>query len=235
MMKHISNRLALILSVSMLCACSYGGDSNSGIIVENGVNANTQMNTGIDVEIDTVVEIEDAPEVSLEASPDVVMPMDRAIERITKKPFGVLIDPTTSPVQPERFSGYHVGTDFEVFDNELSQDIYVYAICTGKILSVSRVNGYGGVVTQACRIDDRDVRIVYGHVAIDDLDIVNRVVNVGEKITKLGDHESSETDHERKHLHLGIVKGTEKNLRGYVQDEIEVTKWLDIETLIEQL
>lgn len=42
-------------------------------------------------------------------------------ERITKKPFGVFVTPQNSPVNPERFRGYHTGTDFEVFENELNK------------------------------------------------------------------------------------------------------------------
>ena len=38
--------------------------------------------------------------------------------RITKKPFGIFITTQNSPVQPERFSGYHTGVDVEYKDAE---------------------------------------------------------------------------------------------------------------------
>src|SRR3989338_10346295 len=47
-------------------------------------------------------------------------PLDNSSERVTKKPFGKYITPADSPVQPERFSGYHTGADFEVFSNEIN-------------------------------------------------------------------------------------------------------------------
>lgn len=42
------------------------------------------------------------------------IPLTDAAARITKKPFGIFITPQNSPVQPERFSGFHTGTDFEI-------------------------------------------------------------------------------------------------------------------------
>ena len=36
-------------------------------------------------------------------------PISNPLERIIKKPFGIKINPANSPVQPERFSGYHTG------------------------------------------------------------------------------------------------------------------------------
>src|SRR4030067_1140465 len=42
-------------------------------------------------------------------------PINRADERVTKKPFGIFITPQNSPIQPEKFSGFHTGADFENF------------------------------------------------------------------------------------------------------------------------
>jgi hypothetical protein len=61
-------------------------------------------------------------------------PIDNAKARITKKPFGIYITPVNSSVQPERFSGYHTGTDFEVTNQELMQNIAIFAVCDGTIL-----------------------------------------------------------------------------------------------------
>jgi hypothetical protein len=61
-------------------------------------------------------------------------PLTRAAERVTKKPFGIYITPKTSPVQPEKFQGYHTGTDFEIFPEELNIDVTVRAVCNGKLV-----------------------------------------------------------------------------------------------------
>lgn len=52
--------------------------------------------------------------------------------RITKKPFGIYITPQNSPVQPERFSGYHTGDDAEYGD--VAADVPVYAVYDGQIV-----------------------------------------------------------------------------------------------------
>jgi len=48
----------------------------------------------------------------------------------------------------------------------------------------------------------------------------------------LGDHESAETDGERKHLHFGIHKGSDIDMRGYVAIEEELENWIDPQTVI---
>ncbi|MCL5774898.1 MAG: hypothetical protein M1333_01655, partial [Patescibacteria group bacterium] len=54
-------------------------------------------------------------------------PLDKALERVTKKPFGIKISPQNSPVSPERFSGFHTGVDFETFPDEQDTGVSVYA------------------------------------------------------------------------------------------------------------
>src|SRR3989338_610817 len=65
--------------------------------------------------------------------PAMAEPIGRAISRVTKKPFGIKISPTSSPVSPERFSGYHTGVDFEVSEEELNLNVPVFAICMGPL------------------------------------------------------------------------------------------------------
>lgn len=48
--------------------------------------------------------------------PKIVLPIAEFEKRITKKPFGIYITPQNSPVQPERFTGYHTGVDVEYED-----------------------------------------------------------------------------------------------------------------------
>src|SRR3989338_4447404 len=78
------------------------------------------------------------------ASPNLIEPVEGFRDRITKKPFGIYITPETSPVQLDRFTGYHTGVDIEFTDS--SEDIPVLAIADGTILIRAYASGYGGVV-----------------------------------------------------------------------------------------
>ncbi len=53
------------------------------------------------------------------------------------------------------------------------------------------------------------------------------LLKFGDFIGNLGDGYTVETDNERKHLHLGIHKGIEINLLGYVQNEAELNNWIN--------
>ena len=156
------------------------------------------------------------------------VPLDRAKERVTKKPFGILITPKTSPVQPERFSGFHAGADFEIFPEELNADIFVRAICDGALLSKRVASGYGGMLVQSCRLGGEDVTVIYGHVALSFVSAkVGDEIIYGKNIALLGADKSEDTNGERKHLHLGIHRGKSINILGYVEDEKSLSDWLD--------
>lgn len=155
-------------------------------------------------------------------------PLNRAEERITKKPFGILIDPKTSPVQPENFSGYHTGTDFEIFPEETDRNVPVFAVCAGRILANKVVMGYGGVLVLSCSLDDRPATIIYGHLDLKSVEKkVGDEIKTGEQLGLLGAGYSRETYGERKHLHLGVHKGSEVNLTGYVKTEKSLENWLN--------
>jgi murein DD-endopeptidase MepM/ murein hydrolase activator NlpD len=160
--------------------------------------------------------------------PGLTAPIDRALERITKKPFGLKVTPQDSPVRPERFSGFHTGVDFETFPEEQEAEVAVYAICDGPLLQRRFVSGYGGVVIQSCILESRDITVVYGHLKLGSigLKIGDRVL-AGDRLGILGKGFSPETDGERKHLHLGIHLGKEPSLAGYVQKESGLKNWLD--------
>lgn len=155
-------------------------------------------------------------------------PIANAKARVTKKPFGIKVSPTNSPVSPEKFSGYHTGVDFEILSGEENIDVPVYAVIDGTVIYRNYVSGYGGVFIERAVMDGQEVTILYGHL---DLASVGKVpgqeIKAGEKIGILGKGYSRETDGERKHLHLGIHKGREVELRGYVQDPKELNSWLD--------
>lgn len=160
-------------------------------------------------------------------------PLDRTGERVTKKPFGIFITPKTSPVQPERFQGYHTGTDFEIFPEELSTDVPVHAICSGKIAVKRFASGYGGVLVQDCSLNSQPITVIYGHLKLTSISKnAGDNLDTGDIIGSLGKAFSSETDGERKHLHLGIHKGSAVNILGYVQSKSELSGWVDACSLV---
>lgn len=165
-----------------------------------------------------------APESERTSAPKLTTLLDPS--RITKKPFGIFISPKNSPVTPERFSGYHTGADFETFEEEQTKDISVSAICEGSILQKRTASGYGGLVVQKCVLNGEEVTVIYGHLKYSSIaKKVNENVKKGEEFAILG--EGIEADFERKHLHLGIHKGSEIDIRGYVSDTGELAQWLD--------
>lgn len=158
----------------------------------------------------------------------VAKPIGRPAERITKKPFGILVDPKTSPVQPENFSGYHTGTDFEIFPEETDRNVPVFAVCAGRILAKKVAMGYGGVLVLSCSLDDQPATIIYGHLDLKSVEKeVGDEIKTGEQLGLLGAGYSRETYGERKHLHLGVHKGSEVNLTGYVKTEKSLENWLN--------
>lgn len=161
----------------------------------------------------------------------VVAPIDNADARVTKKPFGLHVTPQNSPVKPERFSGYHTGTDFETTPAEANIGIAFKAICSGKILQKRTASGYGGLLVQACSINNQPVTVVYGHVSLKSIakNVGDNLVQ-GEQIGVLG-HSPDETDGERKHLHLGIHLGTGVNVAGYTPNPLQLGQWLDFQKL----
>ncbi|MCX6766996.1 MAG: M23 family metallopeptidase [Candidatus Moranbacteria bacterium] len=155
-------------------------------------------------------------------------PLDRAAERVTKKPFGIYITPKTSPVQPERFQGYHTGTDFEIFPEEQSADVSVRAVCSGKIAVKRSASGYGGMLVQNCTLDNQSITVIYGHLKLASITKnAGDTLNTGDEIGILGKAYSTETDGERKHLHLGVSKGFSISILGYVQSQSELSGWID--------
>jgi murein DD-endopeptidase MepM/ murein hydrolase activator NlpD len=160
-------------------------------------------------------------------------PIDRANERVAKKPFGIYITSQNSPIQPERFSGYHTGTDFETFPDEKNSDIPIYAITSGKIVLEKWASGYGGVLVESAEINGSPATIIYGHLNLESINKkTGENLNAGEQIGILGKGYSQETDGERKHLHLGIHKGTPIDIRGYVSSKGYLSDWIDFMNLI---
>lgn len=164
---------------------------------------------------------------------DVTPPMDRALERVTKKPFGIYITTASSTVSPERFHGYHTGVDFEIFDGEKDTDVPIRTICAGPLLEKEWTAGYGGVAVQKCVLAGQTVTIIYGHIKLASVSRkVGQEIPQGEQLAILGKGYSTETDRERKHLHLGIHKTGVINIVGYVQNKASLSAWLDVRTFL---
>ena len=156
------------------------------------------------------------------------IPLKNMYDRVILKSFGMMITPKNSPVSPERFHGYHTGVDLEIFEDEKSMEVPVYAVCDGAMIVKERVGGYGGVVVQECIVHDMKVRVIYGHISLRSVksDVGVQIMR-GELIGILGSGYSEETDFERKHLHLSFYAQDQRDMRGYVQDQNELSQWVD--------
>lgn len=157
-------------------------------------------------------------------------PMDDFTLRTKVLTFGLHVtpDPADNPIDPpERFAGYHVATDVEVGADELNKDVNVYAICTGDVVYSGFASGYGGLVVQHCTINNEDATVIYGHLSLLNLPGHGVTMNSGDIVTVLAPARSYESDGNRKHLHLGIHKGTAIDMRGYVQTKEEVSDYIN--------
>jgi murein DD-endopeptidase MepM/ murein hydrolase activator NlpD len=160
-----------------------------------------------------------------EKIPDFYQPVSEFKKRITKKKFGTYITPTNSPVQPERFSGYHTGVDVEYQD--ITKDVEVHAIAKGFVSYSGYISGYGGVILITHKIKGVERTVVYGHLAPRSLLPTGTKVEANQVIGKLGKNHSDETDGERRHLHFAILSDNRQDFRGYVQSEPELSGWLN--------
>lgn len=154
-----------------------------------------------------------------------VAPIADLRARITKKSFGTYVTPTDSPVQPEKFYGYHTGVDVEYDD--VTTDVPVHAITSGTVIYSNWVSGYGGVEILHHKIDGSTHSVIYGHLRPDSLLAVGTKVKQNQQIAVLGTAHSHETDGERRHLHFGILADSTINLRGYVDSKSELSAWLN--------
>ena len=75
--------------------------------------------------------------------------------------------------------------------------------------------------------------VLYGHLDLDSITVgVGDELAQGQVIGNLGQGYSSQTDGERKHLHLSVHKGTGIEYKGYVSTEGALSSWIDPETLL---
>lgn len=192
---------------------------NQTIISPNQTSVSSQSSTNINLNLDT----------ASSSQAVFIEPISQALSRVTKKPFGIYVTPQNSPVSPEKFTGYHTGVDFETLPDEASTDVPIYAICNGSLALKKYATSYGGVAVESCKLNGQDITIIYGHLKLASITInIGSKLIAGQPIGILGKGYSTETDGERKHLHLGIHKGSTLNLLGYVQNASELANWLDV-------
>ncbi len=146
-------------------------------------------------------------------------------ERITKKPFGIYITPKTSPVQPDRFRGYHTGVDIEY--EGVAEEIPVKSIAKGIVVFSQTAGGYGGVMVIRHNIKGASLFALYGHLDPKSMLPTRTEVDKGQIIGILGEGKTEETDGARKHLHFAIIKKNSLDIRGYVQIKEELSGWYD--------
>lgn len=155
-----------------------------------------------------------------------VEPVAEFKARITKKPFGIFITPDASPIEPERFSGYHTGVDVEYDD--VADEVPVLAVADGEVVLAQRAGGYGGVIVMRHTIQGEPYVAVLGHLDPGALPGVGSKLTAGAVIGRLGEGGTSETDGERKHLHFAMMKDSGRiDLRGYVATKEELINWID--------
>ena len=226
-MKKIIVAGALMLILLFLMWLGFSRNKKSATVPLPAVSQNSQADQGKSSSVPTAPDAPATPEPT-NTSSGFVPPLARAADRITKKKFGMYITPQNSPVQPEKFKGYHVGTDFEIFPDELTAEVPVKAVCTGKIALKKYASGYGGVAVQSCELDGGPITAIYGHLNLSSIAAsVGEGINAGDTLGILGKGYSAETNGERKHLHLGFHKGSGIDIRGYVQKQSELSNWMD--------
>ncbi|PIS40805.1 MAG: hypothetical protein COT26_01385 [Candidatus Kerfeldbacteria bacterium CG08_land_8_20_14_0_20_43_14] len=85
---------------------------------------------------------------------------------------------------------------------------------------------------QSATINNQAVTILYGHLKLASINLkVGQQIKAGDKIGILGKGYSTETDGERKHLHLSIHLGNSINYKGYVSAKSQLSDWLDARRL----
>lgn len=228
-MRRALTAIGVMMVFGVLVACT-SKTANMNVPINTST---TNVNTAVIANVNTAApaNVNVAPTVSTNtntAPAALTSPLDRQAERITKKFFGTYVTPKSSPVQPERFTGYHTGVDFETFANETKTDVAVVAACTGKVRAAQYVSGYGGVLVQQCVVAGQTVTALYGHIRLSSASVkVGANLKAGTKFAVLGTGFTSETSGERKHLHFGLHKGTAIVWKGYVSTKSALSGWLD--------
>ena len=159
---------------------------------------------------------------------ELYLPIENFYKNQTVNPFGVY--------RNGRFIGYHSGVDVEVEPEDLDKDIPIYAIYDGEVIQVSEAGGYGGVVAIKHSFEgNKDLTSVYGHMRLRDIKVSEgQKITGGSLVGYLGASYTSETAAERKHLHFGLNKNSDLDIRGYVDSLAGLSNWLSPKVFLEQ-
>ncbi len=159
-------------------------------------------------------------------------PLDKAEQRQKLLKFGMYVtpDPKQNPISPpERFTGFHTGLDIEILPEEKDAPVVVKTICEGKILHAGVVEGYGGTIVQECTISNQQISVLYGHMNVKSFRVIkgDKTIPAQTPIAELGKGKTEETGNTRKHLHLGIHKGSHVEFLGYVSNQNDLKEFMD--------
>lgn len=176
-------------------------------------------------------------------SSQIVSPLDNSANRVWLNTFGNVPSKMTLPKdtdysdlvckQGKGYAGYHTGADFEVIKDEQDKAVSMKAIADGVIRSVGRVNGYGGLIVEEIQYKGATYTVYYGHVDLDTAKVkTGDKVKTGQKIVDLGPACSAKNGDTRKHLHLGIHKGSSIVVTGYITDKKQLANWINPMELI---
>ncbi len=179
------------------------------------------------------------PPAEPEPAPTLVYPMTEYETRITVRGYGQRV--TAADRQGlscgAPFEGLHTGDDLEATGSaDLAAEIPVYAIADGTVRQVRSVSGYGGLIVIEHELGGAAYTAYYGHVDLASTALSpGDTVAVNQEIAVLGAHCSAETSNERKHLHFAIRRGTDIDVRGYVQSQSTLSEWVDPTELLTSL
>lgn len=159
----------------------------------------------------------------------VYLPINNFYTHQTVNPYGIY--------RNGRFLGYHSGVDVEVDPEDMARKVPVYSIFEGEVKAVESANGYGGVVAVKHFLGETELTGIYGHLRLWDANVkTGQKIPAGYLIGYLGADYSGETDGERKHLHFGLSRKKEVDIRGYVEGLRELKEdWINPSEFLRQL
>lgn len=232
-MTNMKRLIMLLVSGIFVAGCSILPEKNVDSITSN-INQNTgpsieegsdEIGNFLQQESDVIIAKNGFEnEITLLLDQAYQYPIENYQQNTTVKQFGQFI-----PADAEdKFQGYHTGDDIEVSD--VNMDVPVFALTSAVLVKKQYVTGYGGVAILEFEDDDKGMlHALYGHLDINSVKHqIGDFLDKGEQIGLLGDHESAETDGERKHLHFGIYPYNNTELySGYVDNEADLSAWID--------
>lgn len=222
MRARFTKKIVLVLGLIAISLILYMGQRSFQDQQESFINTSEKVDISASSTPETKI-------ITPKSNAPLLAPISDARARVSKKPFGLKVSPQDSPVSPERFSGYHNAVDFETTEAEQNIEVGVGAICDGKLLVKKWASGYGGVLVQSCQLENNPITVIYGHFKLDSINYkVGAEIKAGDSLGILGKGYSSETDNERKHLHLGIHRGSAISILGYVKNQSDLKNWINI-------